>query len=360
MKSYTKNRCREKSILRTISYKLLSFQTFLMLLQSAIMTVLVLPALFSCTKAEFEIGKSDTRIRTTMKVSGKPASATQIDVFTFNSGVTGYLDSYQRHEHFYGNDLQIRSQSGSKYIFICVNGQKEKLEWAGISSRASLDDIYIDLKRERRDALCSTGEVSVVAGDEAMHQMELRNMASEVVLNTIRCDFTGKGYEGETITDVKVYLTNVNCRCRITDDGDVIPLDIINTGGLDHDEISDFAEPDLIYQEMDEDIGSRMISAGLSFICYPNACPSESPGTPFTRLVIEGKINGERYWWPVDINRDAGTARPGIHRNMKYIFDIVITRKGSSDPDTVLKTDAVKSNLRIKPWEEKEEQDVIF
>lgn len=360
MRTHTKNGCREKSILRTISYKLLSFQTFLMLFQSAITTLLILPALFSCIKVPTGNGSPDTLVRTMMKIAGNPVPSGQLDVFTFNSAGGGYLDSYQHHEAFYGKDLEIRSQSGAKEIFICINGQRDRYGWTGISSKSSLDDIYIDLKLERREALCSTCEGKVMAGDEATYMMELRSMASEIVLNTIRCDFRGKSYEGEMLTDVKVYLTNVNCRCRITDDGDILPLDIINTGRLDLEDISDFTEPDMIYQEMGEDIGSSGVNAGMSFICYPNACLKESPGTPFTRLVIEGSINGETFWWPVDINRQEGAEEPGIHRNMRYIFDIVITRKGASDPDTVLETDVFEADMRIKPWKEKEEQEVIF
>ncbi len=355
-----KNGCREKRILRTISYKLLSLHSFLMLIQSAITTSLFLPALFSCTRIPYERGDIDTEVSTMMKINANTVPAGRLDVFTFNSDGTGYLDSYQHHEHFSGQDLEIRSQSGEKEVFICINGQKDRYDWASISSRSSLDEIYIDLKQERRDALCFTGEGNAIAGNGTEYLMELRSMSSEIVLNSIRCDFRGKSYEGETITDVRVYLTNVNSRCRITDDGDIIPLEIINCGGLDLEDISDIAEPDMVFQEMKEDIGISKTFTDMSFICYPNACRTESPGTPFTRLVIEGKIKGETFWWPIDINRQEGNEEPGIHRNMSYIFDVMITRKGSSDPDIVLETDTVISHMSIMPWKEKEEQKVIF
>ena len=86
----------------------------------------------------------------------------------------------------------------------------------------------------------------------------------------------------------------------------------------------------------------------------------EGPGTPFTRLVIEGKIRGETFWWPIEINREDGTQVPGIHRNCRYVFDIVITRKGNKDPDTAIGKETADIRMETRPWNEKEEQVIPF
>ena len=354
--AHKKNRCRGKSVSSIISYKLLSFHTFQMLIQSAISTSLLLPALFSC------ITKEDTGENTVimMKAAGDRQISGTLDIFTFNAEGAGHLDSYQHVDSFSGPEIELRSQNGTRNVFICLNGQRSIYDWAGISSRKSLDEVYIELKDERRGALCATGEGKIVAGSGTQYAVEMRNMACEIVLNSVRCDFRGKSYEGLPVTDPVVYLTNVNCRCSLTSDGDIVPSGIMNAGGADPEEMSLMAEPDMVYRKMDEDIGIRRSEVGISFICYPNASAADGPGTPFTRLVIEGKIGGETFWWPVDINRDKGTERPGIHRNTRYIFDINITRKGSPGPDIVLDTDAVEVKMSIMPWEEKEEQEVSF
>jgi hypothetical protein len=284
----------------------------------------------------------------------------QIDIFAFENSGAGHLDSYQHMESFDGRNIEFRSQSGEKHVFICTDGQREVYGWAGVNSFESLDKIYLDLRKERRDALCATAEGIINAGSGIIHHMELRKMASEVVLRSIRCDFSGTGYEGETISDVCVYLTNVNTQCALTADGHIVPMGTANQGGLEPDDVESFREPDMIFREMREDIGRRSSIVGMSFICYPNTSVREGPGTPFTRLVIEGKIRGETFWWPIDINREDGIEEPGIHRCRQYIYDVTITRKGSHDPDKTVETDAVKLQLSIKPWEEKDRYQVSF
>ena len=356
METYRKNGCRERGVSSIISYKLLSFQNFHTLIQGTISTLLLLPALFSCAADEDENGREVIM----MKTSGNSFPSGTLDVFTFNREGIGHLDSYQHLDCFSRPEIELRSQNGNKQVFICLNGHRSIYDWSAINSRQSLDNIYIELKDERRGALCTTGEVAIRAGSGTKYTVEMRSLASEIVLNSIKCDFKGKSYEGLPITEPVVYLTNVNSRCSLTSEGDIVPSEIINAGKADPEDITLLTEPDMIYQKIKDDIDNRGRDVGMSFICYPNASAADSPGTPFTRLVIEGRIDGETFWWPIEINRGKDTDRPGIHRNTRYIFDINITRKGSSGPDMILDTDAVEVKMSIIPWEEKEEQDVSF
>lgn len=360
MKTYRKNRSREKSISSTISYKLLSFLTTDRLIQSTITTLLLLPALFSCELADT---LPDNKVIETKVMISDHADVDRcgpLDIFTFDSDGTGLLDSYEHVEAITENRIGIRSQTGDKHIFICMNGQRTRYDWSDINSLQAIANVHIELKNERREALCSTGTCDITAGSPFPYGVDMRNIACEIVLNSIRCDFEGKAYEGCKITDVTAYLTNVNSRCSISADGNILPLSIVNAGRYDPEDLSDFAEPDLVFRKVTQDIGDRRIDLGLSFICYPNASPEEGPGTPFTRLVIEGSIEGEKFWWPIDINREEGSENPGIHRNRRYIFDIVIKRKGSSDPDITVDTETAEIQKNIRPWKEKEEQHVIF
>ena len=272
----------------------------------------------------------------------------------------GSLDSYQHWDNSTETDIGIRSQNGKKHIFICTNGQRERQDWAGINSLASLDGIHIDLREERRERLCMTGETAVKTGSTGIYEIRMRPMVSGGKVNSLRCDFTGLSYEGERLKDVRVYLTNVNARCRITAEGRILPTEIINAGHADIDEIERFQEPDMIYRELEGSIGKERQDLGISLLCYPNGSTKGGPGTPFTRLVIEGKLDGETFWWPIEINRSEDTDEPGIYRNHQYIFDICLTRKGATDPEDVLETDAADINISIRSWTEKEEYSVDF
>ena len=351
MKKYMKNGCREKDISTKNSTKL-SVSTLYKLILSTSTIMLLLPALFSCSIESPEV---ETRISLAME-----SAAGTLDVFTFNDDRMMALDSYQHWEQTAGNDIGIRTQNGKKTVFICANGQRSRQDWAGVNSFSSLEGIQVDLRNERREAPCMTGTVEIETGSSKAYQVGMRRIASEIKVNSLRCDFIGKSYEGAVLTDVRIYLTNVNVRCGITEDGTVMPAEIVNSAGADPEDISEFEEPDLIMRELDGSIGTegRKVEAGLW--CYPNASRTAGPGTPFTRLVIEGSLEGETYWWPIEINRDKDARDPGIYRNCQYIFDICLTRKGSSDPDTVIETDAAEIKMSIRSWEEKEEYMVSY
>ena len=124
-----------------------------------------------------------------------------------------------------------------------------------------------------------------------------------------------------------------------------------------------FKDKTLIYSDL-ENISSIPSSPSCRFLCYPSNSPEESLGTPFTRLVIEGRIQGETWYWPIDINRDAnqmGTGSCiGIERNSRYVYDINITSKGTKYPNTPVTSEMTEIQFETKEWKEKEAYYVAF
>lgn len=362
MKTYNPNRWREGIFPKVISHKL-SSSIYHKLILSQLKFLISLPLLFSCQNVlEVQETHGGENNETVLKVAGRNGSliGSSLDIFTFDSGKSGLLDSYQRYESFNSDEVNIRSCSGGKSVFVCSDGQRSRQEWSIVNSRESLDMIHTDLRKERREHPCMTGSCSMEAGRGQTYDIRLRTLASEVILRSISCDFSGRAYHDRGISDVKVFLTNVNAKCSLTAEGEVLPTEIINAGGLDEEDMAEMEEPDLLVQEITEGITETVSPVNISFLCYPNASRKESPGTPFTRLVIEGKIDGETFWWPININREEEMNEQGIHRCRQYIYDLTITRKGSSNPDEVVETDAVRLQLNIKPWEEKESYQVSF
>jgi hypothetical protein len=74
--------------------------------------------------------------------------------------------------------------------------------------------------------------------------------------------------------------------------------------------------------------------------------------------VIEGKVNGKTYYWPLNINRDRGGR--GIERNKRYIYDIRLTRLGMDSPDMAIELYDNEVKMEVMEWEEKEEYSVRF
>lgn len=352
-----RNRCRKKAFFSVSKLLLISYILKPVLGKTLIVSYL-LPVLFSCTSVS--IGTSENVASTPLSVKGHGDNSMngKYDIFTFDNSRMMNLDSYQQGSSVKGNTIDLRSQNGDKTVFLCINSQWDRYEWSNIRTFDSLSEVYADLRKEKRGHMLMTGQSEMKAGNRT--EIIMRPVAGEIILRSIKCDFTGKSYEGQKITDVTVYLTNVNVRCSILEDDITVPTHLVNAGGLNMDDMDTFLQKDLILQHMESDIGSERLYTDLRLYCYPNTCTVEGPGTPFTRLVIEGSIEGERYWWPIDINHGPGTEGTGIGRSTRHMLDVVIRRKGSKDPDDTLDIEYVEVNSEIKPWEEKDDYRILF
>ena len=280
-----------------------------------------------------------------------------LDIFVFEDDRMQRLDCYLRLEDFSMWKGGVVSGSGDRIISFVTGIQKKKEDWTGITSRAALEKVTVNLEDESRDA-------AVMSGETTGSTVELIPVSSQICLERLSCDFTGKPYSDNSISEVKVYLTNVNASCGILSSGEIFPTRIINQGRLSEEDLTGFKDKSLVCHHVKDPVGKSDSWTPIDFLCYPNNASEEGPGTPFTRLVIEGKVDGKTFYWPVDINRGKkqGFEREGhgIDRGRRYVFDITITGKGVSDPDTPVSSDFIDINFKIKEWEEKEDYAVLF
>lgn len=303
-----------------------------------------------------------TETRVSVKAAVQSCSSGPIksmDILVFDDDIMQRLDCWQRFENIEGHEFNTGSQSGPKVFFACANTTFEPERWASVGSLADLNEIRSDLESDSITYPLMTGYVRGAAGSGS-GSIALEKLFGEIRLNTLCCSFTGKPYQGERLTDIKVYLTNVNATCRICAEGPTMPERIINSGRASEDDIRRFPDPGMIYRELTAEVGETTVQTDVRFICYPNNSETESPGTPFTRLVIEGKIQGETWYWPIDINRESGNIPQGISRGSAYIYDITITSKGAKDPNIPVKHDAATIRYVIEKWKEREDYAVLF
>lgn len=273
-----------------------------------------------------------------------------IDIFTFNEDSLGHLDSYQRIHGIKNNQATITTTGGRKKVVICSNLCLPTDEISRISTLNDLEKtscMLEDIKRSR-PFMIGTAIADIDKAEPLI--IRLKPMASEIVLRSIRCCFTGTPYEGEHITDAKVYLINVNAQCCLSESEQTTHR-FINIGMLNHNEVSAFQEQELIIQTIGEDISESVMYTEISLLCFHNHCEEESPGSPFTRMVIEGRIQGTTYYWPITINRtDEGK---GVRNNTRHVFDLTIRRKGSMNPDEELSIEDFTTMMEIEEWKEK-------
>lgn len=319
----------------------------------------ILPAIsYGCTEPTYTVPEESVRTAVRLMNSNKSAAVEggTADILIFNDDRLQRLDAYQRENAFSCSTLKASCTSGHKIFSIVLNSRKDKYDWADINSRECLSGITSSLENEERQALLMSGECFTQAG--MPFNMAMKRLSAEIILRSLSCDFRDKPYKDQKLSNVKVYLTNVNTEAGIFAESPVIPTRLVNTGRLEPGDLATFKEPDMILQEIPEPVGTEKIWPDIRLICYPNEAETEVPGCPFTRLVIEGSLCGHTYYWPLEINRsDGGT---GISRNCRYIFDITITRAGQTDPDIPVRTEDALINAQIQPWEEKEEYGVRY
>ena len=348
--------------IRVISHKLKgresSFSIYAVLALNLLFTLFPTFMLTSCRKDEpLERKKHDnTYIQTEIYLKGtEKQNLKSLDIFVFNDNSLRRLDSYQRIDGEIEKTVNIASRQGSKIIVAIANAAKDRFVWAGINSYDSLKKILFSLKDEDPDSPIMTFETSHNAVAKGSCEIRLQPFLAEIVLKSICCDFSSRPYSNKNLENVKVYLTNVSASCPAIYDKSYKVTEIINYSSLSKNDFKDFIRPDIIEQKFTEPIGSNVIQPEIKLYCYPNLSEKAGLGSPMTRLVIEGRIDGKVYYYPIDINRQEDNINGktgGIDRNTSYIFDILITRLGAKSPDTPIESGAIEVKIKIKDWKE--------
>lgn len=313
-----------------------------------------------------------TSVVTTMeraeKLSGIGASVRAdsksrcIDIFYFNDDTLQRLDSYQRIEGSSrdGEDGLYKvtgsSRTGNKILVALANSSSDKFTWDRINSYRMLKLQMADLRNEVEGSPVMSAETKVIAGKEIECTMTLEPLLARVTLSTICCDFHQRPYAGEKLKDVKAYLTNVSSRCPYLPDSTVTPDSYINSGRYIESDLEDFSSPGMFCAAIADSIGTELESPEKNFYCYPNSGET-GLGSPATMLVIEGKLQGTTYYYPIEIGRTDGD---GIFRNMEYRYDVTITRRGSLNPWTKVESGTVLIKTAMRPWTEKKALTIDF
>lgn len=298
-----------------------------------------------------------------IRLDSEPAVTGVLDIFFFNNDKLKRLDSYQRLERNEEEYIETFSREGSKKMVIIGNSPLSFDQCRGVLSYDDLSALYAELKEESPETPILTYECSIQAGHERVCTARLEPLMSEIVINSICCDFHKKTYNGARLENVKFYLTNVCGRFPVTGIEPESPQSIINYGKLSPDDISGFIFDKMIMQDTDYSVGENVVFPECRMYCYQNTVETESLGTPFTRLVIEGTLNGVQTYYPININRgywSCPDGSVGVCRNRSYVYDLTLTQRGVDDPDTPIEPDVIRCGISVKEWKEKENRLITY
>ena len=296
--------------------------------------------LLSCQKASLETpdsNKTQIYIHKTAKTT-----AGTLDLFFFNNDPLGTLDAYQRFDVLSGGVVEGASRTGDKLVAGILNLPGDIWSWSDINTFQRLSERISDLTEDQPAAPVMTGICRICAGRDRRCDLDLKPLMTRVTLHSLCCDFHARPYRDAVLEDVEVYLVNVNRTVSIFDDGAAtLPATWLNMGGRETEQgvfrlgsVSETMFPE------------------VAMYCYPNCAAEETLGRPLTRLVIEGTLQGERYYYPVNL--------PAVGRNEDIVLDITITRTGTSDPDSPAETGSILCGMTVLPWTETDPWQVTF
>lgn len=335
-------------------------------LAEILLTTCVMPAFLSCEHSIINTDIENTRDSSSLKHHSlelavtKPETYESLDIFTFDDDKLRRLDSYQK-INYAGKNVDMASRSGRKIIVALANTGFSEKQLMHIRKYDDLLTLYTDLKNENPEYPVMCCEKKVNVGNNGRIELELKALMAEIRINSLCCDFHARPYNGEKLENVRVYLTNVCSRVPLTGTPPKTPESILNYGKFIVSDTLGFSYPGLIFRKVPIPVGENVIFPNIRLYCYGNLSETETLGSPFTRLVIEGELQGKKTYYPLDINREqTGNENCGITGNNAYIFDITITRRGMDNPDTVINTESIDCPLKIIPWEQLNNRTIKF
>ena len=258
------------------------------------------------------------------------------DIFVFKE--SGDLDTYLRYDVWRGGTLKVASGTGRRRVVVIANSRLTEEQVHGIGTYEDIMALENDFSSDSPEYPLMSGETVFNAGESSSASLTLTPVMSQIYIPSLTTKFSGK-YAGKKLTDVKVYLVDINSRAGVMQDDGFKPLGIMNQGGLVEKDLQTLDYSGIVYSYL----GSGKAKSGgvysyspASLYCYPNQSQEESAGSPFTRLVVEGNLDGVTNYYTAQINREGfgySTGTPGIGRNVRYSVDIQITGSGAASID---------------------------
>ena len=268
------------------------------------------------------------------------------------------LDSYQRIDSWDGSPVGGASRSGDKLLVAFANYARDRYAYGAMNCLESLSGIAFPLSQEDPSRPLMSGRQDIHAGNDCT--LELEPSLARIYVESLCCDFSGKAYEGETLKDVSIYLTNVCSEYRPLS-GECVSW--MNTGMFSETDAQRLSHPEMLRSNLRGEAGSSVLFPDICLYTYPNQLPEESLNGRFTRLVIEGTLMGRKYYYPININREGfgyASGVEGIAAAKNYVMNITLTRIGTDDPDKPVSSETVSVKAAVLPWDEFPEYVVHF
>lgn len=275
-----------------------------------------------------------------------------LDLFFFHDDELRRLDAYQHVEAPSETPVEGIAGSGKHILAAISNYPGDSYSWMDIQSFSQLSSRQFHLEDDDPANPLLYGVTGLEEGRSRSCKLKLEPMLSALRIRSLSCDFSGRAYAGEKLKSISIYLIHVNSVANPLSQDGIREESYINQGYLDRKAVESLSHPEMLYMDLDKDVGEAREEIDCTLYAYPNPISEESLGRTFTRFVIEGSLAGKTCYYPINL--------PGLGANKKYTMDITLTRMGSPDPDIPAETGSIILETDIKQWAEFDEYSVRF
>ena len=278
----------------------------------------------------------------------------EIFIFRVNQGQAddGVLDGYRKFTAQELGDLtslEVQTTTGKKVIYAVANAHRAN--WQGINTRALFEQQTALLANDNLKNFIMVGGKEAELGLASTVAFTIQRIVARVQIVSLKTAFAGGPYDGMTLKGVKAYLTNVQGEKYIYN-GEGNNLTVLNSKQYIETDAAGCTMSGMLYDNLGIDLSDSGYKTAHSFYCFPNNIDQEGDDKKFTRVVIEGELNGVTYYYPVAV--------PQLERNNCYSLDITIKRPGSLDPDSDVEKGTLLATVSVLDWDIADDNVVEF
>lgn len=287
-------------------------------------------------------------------------------VFRAEGSDAGMLDAYKKFtaaQLSSLSNLEITTTTGKKNIYAVANSHRDN--WTGIKTITEFQQQVASLQNENVKNFTMVGNIEAELQTTTSVTMSISRLVSRIQVASIKTNFAGTPYEGSTLQNVKIYLINVAGDKLYHNGVDQPTPTTLNIKKAVAADVNNCTMTNMLYDDVATNISDAAYSTVHSFYCYENMVGAETASQRFTKLVIQGELNGHTYYYPISVNRegfgyDSSIGHSGVKRNTSYALNVTILRPGSLDPDQPVEHSALKATINVSNWQTVPSVSVIF
>lgn len=332
------------------------------------LTAICLASVLSCTKpcttcndqlttSTLKISLGGEGTKTTVSTSiAEDNTINTLDILIFrntdpSSPDYQKLDTYRHFEQTDPDNIVISTTTGPKTICVIANDHSNTFD--GVSDLRSFRELVTNLKDEQLRSFTMYGETDALLDITSEVSVSLKRHISKICVSSIKTLFDGTPYAGKELTDAKLYLLNVHGEKTIANNASspATPL-VLNEKKVDGNDVNSLSEAYMIYESLGENIDDTGTETPHYLYCYSN---QTSDLERCTKVVLEGKLDGVTYYYPIPVNQENYGYLPtnnhyGVAQNTFYSYGITITRPGSLDPNIPIVPGTLEILIDVMDW----------